>query len=125
MNLHAHRDQNGRVVVNGTVGAVMEWLRWAMPIIVIPLIIWGVRAEVFHQEIRDFMQSGPRLTPDMLELRLQKYRSEVIQYMGDNYPPESLVSKVDANSEKLNELQVQMARMEERQIVIQRLLEDD
>jgi len=118
----------GEIKINGKFGAFLAWTTWLGKILLLPAIIYMGAHEVRHARLDDFVGTGPRLTPDMLEDRLNLYKADVIQYVGENYPPQALLAKVEENSRKLQEIQVQVAGMDARLTTemqaIRRILED-
>ena len=120
---HRKDPDTGKIVVNGKIGTVVEWIRWAMPVLIIPIILWCVRVEVF-------MQRGPRWTEQDAQIAHQELRHEFHEQLG-KLPPESfrqefnrLVVKVETVSEKVEHNSSQLSRIDERTLAIQRILED-
>lgn len=108
----------GEVTMNGKVGAFLAWMQFASKWLTLPLLVailtWGLTHRDEHREMLAFIGAGPRLTPEMLENRLDLYKADVIQYVGENYPPQQLLERVEDNSRALHDLQVQVASMEAR-----------
>lgn len=125
----------GQVKINGKAGAFLAWIEFASRWLTLPLLLaivtWGLSHRDQHRDTQEFIEAGPRLTPVMLEQRLDLYKADVIQYVAANYPPQELIGKVDDNSRKLQELQVQLAVTDDRVVrlsaemhAIRRILEN-
>lgn len=131
-----HRDPDtGEIKINGKAGAFLAWMGFASRWLTLPLLVailtWGLTHRDEHRDMGDFMEAGPRLTPRMLEQRLDLYKADVIQYVAENYPPQELLARVEDNSKALHALQVQVAVMDDRIVrmstemsAIHRLLEN-
>lgn len=101
--MSAKRDPDtGQIVVNGKIGTVVEWLRWAMPIFIIPVLLWGIRVEVF-------IQQGERYTPNDAALQRAEITAETDAKLAQLPPTEfrnefdSLVDEVTRLSHDLSE----------------------
>ena len=99
-------------------------------VVCIVAIVLGANTIQQYLKMRHRKEEGSKIAEetqaqmDRLEERIKRSELEVLSNVDSSYPPTDLVAKVDANSQKLSDLQVQVGRIDERTKAIQRLLED-
>lgn len=106
----------GEVKLNGKLGAVLAWMKFASQWLTLPLLVliigWGLTHRDQHQDFSSFMSEGARVTPGILEDRLHRHQLQTLEIVSDRFPPDDLVTEVANNTAAIRQLEQRQAGTE-------------